>query len=42
MITLYDQFGREIYAPSSASKIGNTITVKRPRRFTETSGKIEA
>ncbi len=29
-VTLYDQFGRPVYVPSSAPKIGDTITVKRP------------
>ena len=31
-ITLYDQFGRPVYAPSG-KKIGDTITVRRPTRF---------
>lgn len=32
-ITLYDQFGYPVYIPSSAPKIGRTITVRRPPRF---------
>ncbi len=33
-VTLYDQFGRPVYVESTAAKIGNTISVKRPGRFT--------
>ncbi len=36
-ITLYDQFGRPVYVSSSARKIGDTITVKRPMRLTCTA-----
>lgn len=32
-VLLYDQFGRKVYIPSSAPKIGRTITIKKPRRF---------
>lgn len=32
MITLYDQFGRPVQVPSTQSKIGETITVRRPQR----------
>jgi hypothetical protein len=31
-VTLFDQFGRPVYVPSSAAKIGDTIMVKRPER----------
>ena len=31
-VTLYDQFGRPVLVPSSAPKIGDTITVKRPEQ----------
>jgi hypothetical protein len=33
MVTLYDQFGRPIYVPSSQKKIGDTITLRPPARF---------
>jgi hypothetical protein len=32
-VRLYDQFGRPVYVPSTAPKIGSTISVKRPRQF---------
>lgn len=32
-VTLYDQFGRPVYVPSTQRKIGDTITVRRPERF---------
>jgi hypothetical protein len=33
LVTIYDQFGRPVYVPSPAAKIGDTIIVKRPVRF---------
>lgn len=36
-VTLYDQFGRPVYVPSTATKIGDTITVKRPLKFSDRS-----
>ncbi len=36
IVTLYDQFGRPVYVPSSQKKIGETITVKRPVRVGQT------
>jgi len=32
-VILYDQFGRPVEVPSTAPKIGTTITVKRPQRY---------
>lgn len=33
LVTLYDQFSQPVYVPSSQSKIGETIIIKRPPRF---------
>lgn len=38
-VTLYDQFGRPVYVPSSAPKIGDTITVKWPEWMRFRDGK---
>lgn len=32
-VTLYDPFGRPVYVPSTAPKIGCAINWKRPARF---------
>lgn len=34
-ITLYGQFGRPVAVPSTAPKIGFTVTLKRPRSYDE-------
>ncbi len=33
IVTLYDQFGRPVYVPSTARKIGDTAEVPRPTRL---------
>jgi len=33
MVTLYDPYGRPVYVPSTESRIGTTINVKTPARF---------
>ncbi len=33
MVTLYDQFGRPVYVPSSQKKIGDSIKVQRPHTY---------